>query len=95
MSTNNKDMIAWYIGGSRGGVPGACPQGSRFFRFDIQIFWNVTASGVHAPLRGPRPPTGNPGSATVIAHTHKLGSSLVIQTSITQAVDGGQLPGHD
>ena len=41
-----------------GGVPGARPQGSRFFRFDIQNFRNVTASGVHAP-----PPTGNPGSA--------------------------------
>ena len=35
--------------GSRGGVPGARPpKGSRFFRFDIQNFWNVTASGVHA-----------------------------------------------
>ena len=33
-----------------GGVPGARPtQGSRFFRFDIQNFRNVTASGVHAP----------------------------------------------
>ena len=34
------------------------PKGSRFFRFDIQNFRNVTASGVHAP------PTrsGNPGS---------------------------------
>ena len=27
----------------------------RFFRFDIQNFRNVTASGVHAPLRGSRP----------------------------------------
>ena len=26
------------------------PYGSRFFRFDIQNFWNVPASGVHAPL---------------------------------------------
>ena len=45
---------------------------SRFFRFDTQNFRNVAASGsrppyeVHAPLRGPRPPTGNPGSATVM-----------------------------
>ena len=34
------------------------PYGSRLFRFDIQNFRNVAASGVHAP------PTGNPGSAT-------------------------------
>ena len=34
------------------------------FRFDIQNFRNVTASGVNAPLRGRCPPTGNPGSAT-------------------------------
>ena len=40
------------------------PQGSRFFRFDIQIFQNVSASGVHAPLTRSTPPTGNPGSAT-------------------------------
>ena len=43
------------IGGSRGSVPSATtpppPQGSRFFRFDIQNFRNVTASGVDAPLR--------------------------------------------
>ena len=30
------------------------------FCFDIQILWNIAASGVHAPLRGARPPTGNP-----------------------------------
>ena len=39
-----------------GGVPPArAPQGSRFFHFDIQIFRNVAASGVGAPLRGWRP----------------------------------------
>ena len=50
-----------------GGVPPAHapPEGSRFFRFDIQNFRNVAASGVGAPLRGWRPPTGNPGSAAV------------------------------
>ena len=32
-----------------GGVPGARPKGSRFFRFDIQNFRNVTALGVHVP----------------------------------------------
>ena len=47
-----------------GGVPGARPLGSRFFRFDIQNFQNVTASGVHAPPEVHAPPTGNPGSAT-------------------------------
>ena len=34
------------IGGSRGGAP---PHGSRFFRFDMQNFRNVAASGVHGP----------------------------------------------
>ena len=35
----------------------ATPYGSRFFRFDMQIFRNVAASGVHGPpLRGPCPP---------------------------------------
>ena len=32
-----------------GGVPGARPQGSRFFRFNIHNFQNVSASGVHTP----------------------------------------------
>ena len=41
------------------------PYGSRFFRFDIQIFRNVAASGVGAPpYEVGAPPTGNPGSAT-------------------------------
>ena len=31
-------------------------QGSRFFRFDIQNFRNITALGVHAPWWGPRLP---------------------------------------
>ena len=43
------------IGGSRGRF-WARPQGSRFFRFDIQNFRNIIASGVHAPLRGLRTP---------------------------------------
>ena len=41
-----------------GGAAGA-PQGSRFFRFDIQIFRNVAASGVGVP-----PPYGKSGSVT-------------------------------
>ena len=52
------------------------PRGSRFFRFDIQNFQNVTASGVHAPLRGPHPPTGNPGSATGDQCTTISGATL-------------------
>ena len=33
-----------------GGAPGARPPyGSRFFRFDMQNFWNVATSGVHGP----------------------------------------------
>ena len=35
-----------------GGMPSTCPQQSRFFNFDIQNFWNITTSGVHAPPWG-------------------------------------------
>ena len=68
---------------------GACPahaptKGSRFFRSDIQNFENVTASGVHTPLRGPRPPTGNPGSATVLHLIfHQSGFLLKLRLSWT------------
>ena len=51
------DHAIYFIGGSRGAcrVHAPPPQGSRFFRFDIQSFRNVTALGVIAPLlRGPR-----------------------------------------
>ena len=41
-----------------GGRTWRAPQGTQFFRFDIQILRNIAASGVHAPLRGPRPPYG-------------------------------------
>ena len=55
----------FYIGGSRGGRP---PYGSRFFCFDMQNFRNVAASGVHgSPYEVHAPPTGNPGSATVLS----------------------------
>ena len=37
------------IGGSRGRARRAPPYGSRFFRFDMQNFRNVAASGVHGP----------------------------------------------
>ena len=62
-------FVLRYIGGSRGGAPGARPPyGSRFFCFDMQNFRNVATSGVpRPPVRGPRPPpTGNSGSATAI-----------------------------
>ena len=48
-----------------GGAAGARPHGSRFFRFDIQIFQNVAALGVGAPpMRSAPPLRENPGSAT-------------------------------
>ena len=48
------------------GAPPAppAPHGSRFFRFDIQIFRNVAASGVDAPLRDWHPPYRKSGSVT-------------------------------
>ena len=67
ISSSAVDKYNFYIGGSRGG--GALPlRVPNSFRFDIQNFRNVTASGVHTPPpRGPTPPpTGNPGSATVL-----------------------------
>ena len=72
MSSSYHIFIMYFIGGSSWRVrrthpSSPPPQGSRFFHFDIQNFWNVTASGVGAPpLRGRHPPTGNPGSATVL-----------------------------
>ena len=42
-------------GGRRRRAP---PYGSRFFRFDIQIFWNVAALGVGAPSTRLAPPYG-------------------------------------
>ena len=50
-------LVCKVIGGSRGVHPAhAPPPGTQFFHFDIQILRNVATSGVHAPLRGPRPP---------------------------------------
>ena len=51
--------------------PGGCrrrtspPKGPDSFVLTYKIFRNGAASGVGAPLRGWRPPTGNPGSAAV------------------------------
>ena len=50
----------------QGAPPARAPQGSRFFCFDIQILRNVATSGVGAPLRGWRPPTGNPVLSDVL-----------------------------
>ena len=51
-----------------GCVPGARPpHGTQFFLFHIHFHQKVPTSEVHAPLNGcTPPPTGNPGSATVI-----------------------------
>ena len=46
------------IGGSKGHARRTSPQGSRFFRFNIQNFRNVTALGVHAPYEVDTPSYG-------------------------------------
>ena len=46
----------WSLADLERACPVHAPQGVRFFRFDIQNFQNVTASGVHAPLWGQCPP---------------------------------------
>ena len=76
------------IGGSRGGVPSAHPQGSRFFRFDVQIFLNVTASEVHAlPTRSTPPPPlrENSRSATDLVHLSKAGYGPAFVTRCNMA----------
>ena len=54
------------------GLPNTPPQGSRFFRFNIQYFRNITASGVHAPrMRSTAPPmrsTAHPYRKSWIRH---------------------------
>ena len=58
------------------------PQGSRFFRFDIQNFRNVAALGVGAPpTRLAPPPTGNPGSAAGYVHEEIIYISQVVSIS--------------
>ena len=47
-----------HSGGSRGCHQCMPPYGSRFFHFDIQIFWNVATSGVGAPPMRSAPPYG-------------------------------------
>ena len=68
--TNHFVIVTRYIKHWRiqGAPPARAPQGSRFFHFDIQILWNVAASGVARPPTRLAPPTGNPGSATVNVH---------------------------
>ena len=50
MTQNSTIYIQIYTLADPGGAAGTRPQGSRFFRFDIQIFQNVATSGVGAPL---------------------------------------------
>ena len=58
-----------------GGPASARPlQATRFFRFHILIFQNVATSDLGAPLRGRRPPSGNPGSATGLTKHQGIGS---------------------
>ena len=49
-------LAQWSTLADLGGVPGACPQGSRFFRLDIKNFQNVTTSESTPNLQGRRPP---------------------------------------
>ena len=42
------------------------PYRTQFFCFCIHFHWKAPTSEVHAPLTDVCPPTGNPGSATVI-----------------------------
>ena len=57
------------------------PQGSRFFRFDIQNFRNVTASGVHAPpMRSTPPLRGNPGSRHWFGYQVCSNNTSVVRT---------------
>ena len=56
--------IRYSIGGSGGRARHTPTYGIQFFRFCIHFHRKVPASEAH-PLTGPRPPTGNPGSANV------------------------------
>ena len=57
----------WCIGGSRGACRAhATPYGTQFFHFCIHFHRKASALEVHTPLMGACPPTGNPGSATVM-----------------------------
>ena len=49
-------LLILCIGGSRGRAQCMPPYGSRFFHFDIQNFWNVTALGFHTPPTRSMPP---------------------------------------
>ena len=49
-----------------GGMPGACPPtGPNSFVFTYIFVEKCPRRRSTPPLTGPRPPTGNPGSATV------------------------------
>ena len=72
--------------GFKARVDARCPPpGSRFLRFDIQNFRNITASGVSAPsYEVDGPPTGNPGSATAIACTLLLLACKILRVNSGQ-----------
>ena len=63
-------MFVQYIGGSRGGMPSACPpMGPNSFVFTYIFGESTHVGGPHPPVMGPHSPMGNPGSATAI-HVH-------------------------
>ena len=55
----------------QGAPPVRAPKGPDPFVL-TQIFRNIAASGVGAPLRGRCPPMGNPGSATAALFQREL-----------------------
>ena len=74
-----------------GAHPAHAPQGSQFFRFDIQNFRNVTASGVHTPryeVHAPLREILDPPLKT-IAFWSISGTFKAINTLITDIRDNG------
>ena len=54
----NPYFLSWPLADLGGRARRAPPYGSRFFRFDMQNFRNVAASGVHGPPMRSTPPYG-------------------------------------
>ena len=72
-------MPRWYsatgtcaLADLEGAYPAHAPQGSRFFRFDIQIFWKLKHLGSPCPpYEVHAPPMGNHGSTTDVYTVHQ------------------------
>ena len=60
--------------------------GTQCFCFHMYFYLKAPASEIHAPLTGPRPPSGNPGSATVnlfrMEITSQLTKSIIVILSV-------------